>query len=163
MYIITVKYGKESRAELEVGDALFESDPNLKICRTKFGGVLALHTTLNYDEVLSKLIAHPPATVERVVKIDHCCELGEDIVNCLINSLRAKKAVFGSFKIGRKGGLSNRELSEIRDNLHDLIRRGDDKVLDIEPLDDLVCYGIFKEGLDKLVAKARERLTLYFY
>ncbi len=159
--MITVKYGKEGRGELEVGDALFESDPNLKIRRTRFGGVLTLHTTLNYDEVLSKLTAHPPATVERVVKIDFCCKLGEDLVSCLINSLRGRKAGFGTIKIGRKGSLSDKELREIKDCLRGLISEGDNRVLDIEPIDNSVCYGIFREGLDKAVTEARKRLTLY--
>jgi len=161
IYIITTKNGKESRAELEIGDALFEEDPNIKIIRTKFRSVIKLYTALSYDRVLSKLIVHPPATVERVVKVDYCCSLKNDVVNCLLNSLRENEISFGSFRIRRKGDLSKDEVKKIKESLLGLLNKGDNKVLDIEPLEDSVCYGVFKEGLDKSVANARKKLTLY--
>ncbi|RLG80596.1 MAG: hypothetical protein DRO09_02940 [Thermoprotei archaeon] len=160
-YVITTRYGKEEFAERELGDSVFPFDENVEIHRTRFGGVLVLYTSLNLDELLRALSTHPPATVERVVKVDFCCKIASvsELSRCLVNGLRG----FGSERcsdilFGRKGALGDDGVRLIVNVVRNFLRysKESELVLHVEPVNDEVCFGIMKRGIDK-VARIRAK------
>lgn len=58
-YVATVAYGKEEFAELEIGDALYSLDPEIKVCRTPYGGLLLLKTSVTEEVATKTLLATP--------------------------------------------------------------------------------------------------------
>jgi len=151
-YVLTVRYGKERLAELEVGDALFPADPSVKIERTAFGGVLVLCTTLQFDELLNALLAFPPTTLERVVPIMACCDVDkdkDDVVKCVVDIVVRKKLRYNRVRFGRRGCLSKDQLKLLEMKLRGLSTPHSDNTLLVEPLDNVVCVGIVKDAMDK--------------
>lgn len=151
-YVLTVKYGKEGLAELEVGDALFPFDPGVKIERTVFGGVLVLCTTLQFDELLNALLVFPPTTLERVVPIMACCDAGkdkDDIVKCVAGIVVRKRLRYSKVRFGRRGCLSKDQLKLLERKLRELSTPHSDNTLLVEPLDNVVCIGTVKGAMDK--------------
>ncbi len=160
-YVLTVRYGKEKLAELEVGDALFPADPGVKVERTVFGGVLVLCTTLQFDELLNALLAFPPTTLERVVPIMACCEAGrDDVVKCVVDVVR-KKLRYGKVRFGRRGCLSKDQLKLLEKKLREFSTPHSDNTLLVEPLDNVVCIGIVKDAMDKLFKEKVMKIQPY--
>ncbi len=149
-YVLTVRYGKERLAELEVGDALFPADPSVTIKRTTFGGVLVLCTTLQFDELLNALLAFPPTTLERVVPIMACCDADkDDVVKCVVDIVVSKRLRYSKVRFGRRGCLSKDQLKLLERKLRELSTPYSDNTLLVEPLDNVVCIGIVKDAMDK--------------
>ena len=151
-YVLTVRYGKERLAELEVGDALFPADPSVKIERTVFGGVLVLCTTLQFDELLNALLAFPPTTLERVVPIMACCDASkdkDDVVKCVVDVVLREGLRYSEVRFGRRGCLSKDQLRSLERKLREFSTPYSDNTLLVEPLDNVVCIGIVKDAMDK--------------
>ncbi len=149
-YVLTVRYGKERLAELEVGDALFPADPSVKIEGTAFGGVLVLCTTLQFDELLNALLAFPPTTLERVVPIMTCCDTDkDDVIRCIIGIVVRKRLRYSEVRFGRRGCLSKGQLRLLERKLRELSTPYSGNTLLVEPLDNVVCIGIVKDAMDK--------------
>ncbi len=146
-YVLTVKYGKEKRAELEVGDSVFPYDINVRISRTRFKGVLVLETTLGFNELISVLSTYPPSVLERVVPVDKCFKINSNLVSELLNYVRTKE--FSKIRFGRYGSLGHELVKEINALLNNLRSINSNKVLHIEPINDEVCVGVIDEGRDK--------------
>ncbi len=163
-YVLTVKYGKERLAELEVGDALFPIDSGVRIERTAFGGVLVLCTTLQFDELLNALLAFPPTTLERVVPIMTCCDAGKDkdnVVECAVDIVGRKKLRYSRVRLGRRGCLSKDQLKLLERKLRELSTPHSDNTLLVEPLDNVVCIGIVKDAMDKLFKEKVMKIQPY--
>jgi len=163
-YVLTVRYGKERIAELEVGDAIFSFDPGVELKRTVFGGVLVLCTTLQFDELLNALLAFPPATLERVVPVISCCEAGRgggDAVKCVTDVVTRRKLRYCKVRFGRRGCLSKNELKLLKRKLGELSTPSSDNTLLVEPLDNVVCIGIVKDTMDKLFKEKVMKIQPY--
>ncbi|MCD6324552.1 MAG: hypothetical protein J7L55_05555 [Desulfurococcales archaeon] len=161
-YIVTVKYGKEAKAELEIGDSLYEADPSLRIVRETYGGVLTVYTRLKHDEFLKHLLKHPPATVERVVRVDFCCGR-EGFVECFLNEYSRRGWSFKDVYLGRYGFLKHEGGSKLLKFLKDMTTPTSDKILDVEPLSDLICFSLIREGEDRVVQRRRVELIKEFF
>jgi len=163
-YVLTVRYGKERLAELEVGDALFPADPNVELKRTTFGGVLVLCTTLRFSELLNILLAFPPSTLERVVPIITCCDANNndvDVVGCLVNAVISKKLKYGKVRFGRRGCLSKDQLRLLEKKLREFSAPYSDNSLLVEPLNNVVCIGVVKDDMDKLFKEEVMKIQPY--
>ncbi len=160
-YILTVRYGKERLAELEVGDALFPADPGVKIERTVFGGVLVLCTTLQFDELLNALLVFPPTTLERVVPVMTCCDAGDDVVKCVVDTVVKERLRYSMVRFGRRGCLSRDQLKLLERKLREFSTRYSDNTLLVEPLDNVVCIGIVKDAMDKSFKEEVIRIQPY--
>lgn len=154
IYVVTVRYGKEKVAELELGDAIFPYDPKVSIKPTEFGGVLLLETTLDFDELIRILSVFPPVNVERIVPIRECCRI-ENLVECVHRYMRKEGPVV-SVRIGRRGGMPD-DLVKV---LEALRRKGSPITIHVEPVSkDLVCVGVSKTGEDRFYLIRQRRIS----
>ncbi len=161
-YIITVKYGKELKAELEIGDSIFEADPEVKIRRSAYGGLLTVYTKLTHKKFLKHLLKYPPSTVERVVRVDFCCS-PDDYMSCILREVSVRKLSFREIRLGRHAFLGQKGSRELIKALGALTDSMAEKVLYVEPIDDIICFSLMKEGEDKIVREARKRLIEVFF
>ncbi len=154
LYVVTVRYGKERTAELELGDAIFPHDPVVKITQTEFGGVLLLDTTLNFDELLRVLSVFPPVNVERIVPVRECCRV-EELMKC-VNRLVREAGPVVNVKVGRKGGIPG-DLVKV---LEAMRRKGSTVTVHVEPVSkELVCVGVTKTGEDRFYTVREKRIS----
>ncbi len=150
-YVVTVRYGKEELAEKELGDALFYKDPNVVICRTSFKGVLLLKTSLSDEQVMELILAYPPSTIERMVRVITCCDLSSDLIKCLSEVLRNFNIVgYRVIRFGRKGWLSNQQVSEVLKFLKERINPSLKEELVLEPVDNYLCIGLVPDKQDRI-------------
>ncbi len=154
LYIVTVRYGKEKVAELELGDAIFPHDPGVKITRTEFGGVLLLDTALDYDKLMHVLSVFPPVNVERIVPVRECCRV-EELTRCVDRLLRGMGPA-ASVRIGRKGGIPSNLIKVLKT----MRRRGSTVTVHVEPVSkELVCVGVTKTGEDRFYIIRERRMV----
>jgi hypothetical protein len=155
-YIVTTKYGKELRAELEIGDSVYELDPGIVIERSRYGGVLLIYTRLGHEEFIKRLVAHPPTAVERVVRVDHCCSV-DNAAGCITSWIETHSVKYSRVFFGRVGSLGRERADELRRLLEARRVEGVNAFIDVEPVDDHVCIGILEDGEDRVVESARKR------
>jgi tRNA(Ser,Leu) C12 N-acetylase TAN1 len=155
-YIVTTKYGKELRAELEIGDSIYELDPEVIIERSRYGGVLLVYTRLGYEEFIKKLIAYPPTAVERVVRVDHCCNV-DNIIECVASWMERHSIKYSRVFFGRVGSLGRRRADELQHFLEARKVTDINRFIDVEPVNDNVCFGLLEEDEDRVVESARKR------
>lgn len=154
LYVVTVRYGKERVAELEIGDAVFPYDPGVRVTRTEFGGVLLLDTALDHDQLIRVLSVFPPVNVERIVPVKACCGVGE-LTSCL-NRLLSDLGSAISVRLGRKGGIPDDIIKE----LEAMRRKGGEVTVHIEPVSrELVCVGVTEAGRDRFYLVRRKRMA----
>ncbi|HID72624.1 TPA: hypothetical protein EYP38_01670 [Candidatus Micrarchaeota archaeon] len=67
--LVTSPVGKESWAEVEVGNALFHGDPRVKVEKAAFPGVLLVYTSLSAEEAFKLVRKQYLAFVNRVVPV----------------------------------------------------------------------------------------------
>lgn len=68
--LITVPYGKEEAAKLEVLDCIFPQDQNAKYIEHGYGGLLLLDTVLNADDAAFVLRDCPTSYVFKIIPVD---------------------------------------------------------------------------------------------
>ena len=148
-YIVTVRYGKEKRAELELGDSIFPYDNEVKVMKTNFKGVLILFTYLRFKDLINILSIHPPSTVERVVPVDICFNISSNIESEILEYIRSKNLNFGIVRVGRYGSLGRELVHSIVVSINKYRNLSSTNVLHIEPINNEVCLGITRKDEDK--------------
>ncbi|MEO3992995.1 MAG: hypothetical protein QN229_01620 [Desulfurococcaceae archaeon TW002] len=140
-YVATVIYGKEEYAELEIGDALFLLDPEVKVCKTSYGGVLLVKTSLTEDVASKLLLTNPPSTLHRFLKVLFCCELTK-LVECLKNNITVLSEIgFSSLRVSERSGVSREHIIELLNTVGyrpSLGKQG--LTLSVEPFRNFVCF-----------------------
>jgi tRNA(Ser,Leu) C12 N-acetylase TAN1 len=68
--LITVPYGKEEAAKLEVLDCIFPRDQNARFVEHGYGGLLLLDTILNADDAALVLRDCPTSSVFKIIPVD---------------------------------------------------------------------------------------------
>jgi len=68
--LITVPYGKEEAAKLEVLDCVFPQDQNARFVEHGYGGLLLLDTALSPDDAAVVLRDCPTSSVFKVIPVD---------------------------------------------------------------------------------------------
>ncbi|MEM2004594.1 MAG: hypothetical protein QW705_03680 [Zestosphaera sp.] len=141
-YIATVEYGREEFAENELGDSFFYLDPGIKVCRTRYGGVLLIKTTVTDEELAVRLLTVAvPSSLRRLMKVLFCCGVN-DLVPC-INANVEKLSGFSasSLRVGERSGITRRFIRELLGVVGDRVSgNGSGGILSVEPLEDSVCF-----------------------
>lgn len=84
--LITVAYGKERKAGLEVLDSVFALDPAARLLEQPYGGLLLLETRLQADEAVRKIQSCSSGLVFKIVPADALIE--SDIEGIASEALR---------------------------------------------------------------------------
>lgn len=82
MLLITVAYGKEAKARLEVLDCVFPLDPSTSCAVQSYGGLLILETELPSDEVAARIATCSTSLVRKIIPIDSVIESNLEMI-CL--------------------------------------------------------------------------------
>lgn len=140
--VLTVEYGKELRASLEVGDALFPYDNIVKVGVSKYGGVLLLYTSLSYEDILKILKSTPTTYVKSIAKVDICCpETFEELSKCINEYLTQTNLKVGTVKIYERGSIKKYS-KKLLDSLRSILDTKSNLKLYISPVDYRICVGI---------------------
>lgn len=140
--VLTVEYGKELRASLEVGDALYPYDNSVKVGASNYGGVLLLYSSLTYDEISSILRNTTLTYVKSIVKVEKCCsESIEELTICVKEYLTQNNLRVGKVKVFERGEIK-KHVREILNKLSDVIDAKSNLKLNIVPIDYKVCLSV---------------------
>lgn len=140
--ILTVDYGKELRASLEVGDTLYPYDNLVKVGCSSYGGVLLLYTSLTYEDVVELLRRSKLVYVKSIAKVDICCPDDKELLmRCINDYLRSTNARVGKVKVYERGNLK-RYLRDINNLIKGFYERSSKLKLYIAPIDYKVCIGL---------------------
>ncbi len=137
-YVATVAYGKEEFAELEIGDALYSLDPEIKVCRTPYGGLLLLKTSVTEEVATKTLLATPPSTLRRFMKVLFCCEIPE-LFECLKRNVTILLG-FSYLRVSERSGVSYGRVAELLNSVGYRPSPGGGYTLSVEPLEGVVCF-----------------------
>lgn len=154
--IVTCRPGNEDWCEEEIGNIIFELDPNIVIEKTKFKGVLLVKTKADLDRVFTRIRSYEYGFVERVIPLhDIIMEPDEGrIVNAVMN-LVPKGVESVCLRINLRGirGLSSRLWKLIRASL---ARRGitvssnAKYCILVESVGGLIGVSVLKRGEDRV-------------
>ncbi len=140
--VLTVEYGKELRASLEIGDILYPYDSTVKVGTSKYGGVLLLYTSLTYEDILKVLKASPTTYIRSIAKVDTCCpEPFEELIRCVNEYLTQINLKVGKVKVYERGAVKKYG-KELLNSLRNLLDTRSNLKLYITPIDYKVCVGI---------------------
>jgi tRNA acetyltransferase TAN1 len=84
--LITVVYGKEVKARLEVLDCIFPYDPSASCSVQPYGGLLLLETELPADEAAARIAACSTSLVFKIIPTD--CVVDSDLARICSEALR---------------------------------------------------------------------------
>lgn len=106
-----------SRAELELGDALYPEDPGVEVVRDPEYPLLYVYTVLDAMRAFRLVVLEPPAYVERLVPVQSLAESWEDVVASASQLLGGTRLVLievhpRGFVLPREG-MSKREASRL--------------------------------------------------
>jgi tRNA(Ser,Leu) C12 N-acetylase TAN1 len=79
--LITVPYGKEEAAKLEVLDCIFPKDHNAGYVEHGYGGLLLLDTILNADDASITLRDCPTSCVFKIIPVDSLIKSDIDAIS----------------------------------------------------------------------------------
>lgn len=140
--IITVDYGKELRASLEIGDTLYPYDNLVRVGCSSYGGVLLLYTSLTYEDVVNLLRKSKLVYVKSITKVDICCPDDKELLmRCISEYLSSINAKVGKIKIYERGNLK-KYLRDIYNFIKSFYERNSRLKLYIAPVDYKVCIGL---------------------
>ncbi len=91
--LITVEYGKESKAAVEILDCILPLDPGASIKRSGFGGVLILETSIDPDRAAESIAGSLSRLVRSSIPVDQ-------LVNSAISEI--EKTAASLVRIGSK-------------------------------------------------------------
>ncbi len=147
--VITVKYGKEHQASLDLGDAIYPYDHSVKVSSSIYGGVLLLYSKLDFNEIMKILKTTHQPYISRIIKIDRCCpETLDELVRCVDEFLKSSSIKLCNVTIYERGHIK-RYVNEINDRIRRFIECSDTNLsLHIVPIDYRVCIGVMSKNAE---------------
>lgn len=146
--VITVEYGKEFQAALNIGDTIYSYDESVKVAASRYGGVLLLYSKLTFEEIVKLLRSTHQPYVKRILKVDKCCrESIDDVSRCIFELVEMHGKNISYIRIYERGPIKkvSRELiNKVKEVLSRSSQPG--KILHIIPIDYVVCLGVMNYG-----------------
>jgi len=155
--IVTCRPGNEELCEEEIGNALFEIDPNIVIEKTRFKGVLIVRSKEDLNRLFRRIKSGEYGFVERVVPLQIIVSKNVDEIVDKAIKLLPDKISEVCLKITIRGirGLSSRIWSSLRKAL---LSRGIRVVKDakyciyVESVGDLIGVSFLEKNSDRVHA-----------
>lgn len=101
--LITVAYGKEEKARLEVLDCLFPCDPSATCSMEPYGGLLLLETGLPVDRAAAVLAACATSLIFKIIPVDSVVESEMDMISSEVLRLIPEGASRFAVDCSRRG------------------------------------------------------------
>ncbi|MEB3845542.1 MAG: hypothetical protein GSR83_00665 [Desulfurococcales archaeon] len=143
--IVHHQAGKEYWAEQEIGDILLPHDPDVKIERTDYRGVLLVYTNIPSSKAYRLVTREILTSIDRVIPVEDCFIIRstgdlERALNSITIRVRGFECVRANISL--RGYLKERSLAldkEINKRLR--VDKACRTVLYVESVDDLLMYG----------------------
>ncbi len=140
--VLTVEYGKELGASLEVGDALYPYDNLVKVGASSYGGVLLLYSSLTYEDIIKVLENTHLTYVRSITKVDRCCpESLEGLIRCIDEYLSLANLRVSKVKVFERG-IIKKQARDLLNMLKGRLDPNSNLKLYITPIDYRVCIGV---------------------
>jgi tRNA acetyltransferase TAN1 len=82
LVLVTVVFGKEEAAKLEVLDCIYALDPNAHFLEHKYGGLLILETEIASDAAAEAIERYPTSQVFKVMPVDSAVKAEVGAIVC---------------------------------------------------------------------------------
>lgn len=154
--IVTTKPGKENVVELQVGDAIYFYDNDVKIIHTGYRGVLLVYTSLDSWQAFWKVMSNPIHGASRIVPVEICVQANVSlIVNSLLKLVENKRVREVSLEITVRGKHVNEdELKKmLRTSLLQkkiIIRYKAEYSAKVEVIDNIAIIALIPKDVDKV-------------
>jgi len=102
--VITVVYGKEQRARLEILNTIFPLDHAASFLEQPYGGLLLLETSLPPDEAAARIARFSSALIHRIIPTDAIVESELGAISSRILGLVPPGATPVAVECVRRGG-----------------------------------------------------------
>jgi hypothetical protein len=143
-YVATVRYSKEVRASLEIGDTLYPYDSGVEVLIPDTTGVVIVKTSLRPDFVGRLLSSCYLSAVEYVTYIAGCVGCCGSCVGEVVERVMgwlASGFCYGRVRVPRSGELGRAFVEAVHAELYKYVREGCPSALSIEIFGKTVCYG----------------------
>lgn len=154
--IVTAKPGKEDVVELQVGDAIYFHDNNVKIKHTSYRGVLLVYTSLSSWSAFWKVMSYIIHGASRIVPVEECVQADEhSIISGLLKLIKNKKLHEVSLEVTVRGKCVDEK--RLRDVLREALLRERISVrykaeysAKVEVIDNIAIIAVMPKDLDKI-------------
>jgi len=154
--IVTTKPGKENVVELQVGDAIYFHDNDVRIVHTGYRGVLLVYTSLDPWQAFWKVMSNPIHGASRIVPVEICVQANTSlIVNSLLKLVENKKVREVSLEVTVRG--KHVDEDELKNMLRGsllqkkiLIKHKAKHSAKVEVIDNIAIIAIIPKDIDKI-------------
>jgi tRNA acetyltransferase TAN1 len=128
---MTVVYGKEESAKLEVLDCIFPRDPGARFLEHGYGGLLVLETSLSSDDATRILADSPTSLIFKITPVDSLVQSAMDSIcsevlrlvgagdqSISVSCRRRGRAIASSSEVERQVGSALKEAGHTIDLEH---------------------------------------------
>lgn len=154
--IVTCRPGNDVLCEEEVGNALYEVDPDLSLEVTRYPGVLLLYTNIDLWRAFKRLKSFEYGFVERIVPLQLIVEPKEEsVIRAVVELLRNLEEKSFCIKVRLRGirGLSKNLWISIARHLKQLgfsINSNSTKCIYVEGVGEVIGVSILKNREDRV-------------
>ncbi len=153
--LVTTKPGKEDTVELQIGDALFRIDSNVKIVKVKYPGVLLVYTNVELWKAFWSLMTLIPHGATRIVPVEYCLEKISEAPSVIEKLVNEKKVREVNLEIVVRGKHYNENslrgiVKSVLRKLNVSIKYKASHSLKIETIDNIIVLALIPKGFDKI-------------
>ncbi|RLE61743.1 MAG: hypothetical protein DRN53_05175 [Thermoprotei archaeon] len=151
IYMVTVRPGREEKCLMDLRDAIFPLDREVRVERTEISGVLLIKSTLNFRSLVGLLVNKPIRHLMRVIKLEEVTNIGcyEDLLRKIRTKLPRDKNTAIEIELrGKSKSISSRLKLCIKEYFKDIRicgMKNADIVLLIEGIGSLLGYSIYSK------------------
>jgi len=165
--MVTTKPGKENVVELQVGDAIYFHDNDVRIVHTGYRGVLLVYTSLDSWQAFWKVMSNPIHGASRIVPVEICVQADTSlIVSSLLKLVENKKVREVSLEVSVRGKhVDEDELKKmLRTSLSQkkiIIRYRAEYSAKVEVIDNIAIIALIPKDIDKISKRMSLMLRRY--
>ena len=153
--LVTTKPGKENVVELQIGDALFRIDNNLKIVKARYPGVLLVYTSIELWKAFWSLMTLIPHGATRIVPVEYCIEEANKVPHAIKELINKKNVREVNVEIVVRGEYYSEDylkntVKSVLKELNVIVKYKASHSLKIETVDNVVVLALIPKGLDKI-------------
>ncbi len=153
--LVTTKPGKEDIVELQIGDALFRIDSNVRVVKVKYPGVLLVYTNAEPWRAFWNLMILIPHGATRIVPAEYCLEEISEVPHTIEKLVSERNVHEVNIEIVVRGkhytesslkSIAKSILSKLNVN----IKYKAAYSLKIETIDNIIVLALIPKGSDKV-------------
>jgi len=148
--LITCRVGNEDWCIEEIGNVLFQKDPEVNVVKTRYPGLLLVYSNLNVEKAYKQALSYEYGFVENIIPVHYMINFNESIPNDILNLLEPNSRVKVKVRLRGLRGYSSIIWKRIIEILKtkNIVHSPDSNIcLYVEGVDDIIYIG---KGLCRL-------------